>query len=261
MTTDFTEEFVDVGNSRIHVLKGGSGDPLLWLHGGAGSEGWLRYAQALADHYTLYIPSHPGYGQSERPDWLESMTDLACFYTWFIEQQGLDGARAIGFSTGGFLAAEIAVACGHAFSKLILVDALGIKPKDGEIVDVFIISPAQLLELLYHDPQQTPEYDELYPGEPTAQQIETAERNREMSVRLLWKPYAHDPRLPYLLSRIKIPTRIVWGRQDRLVPLECGELYQQAIPGSELVVVDNCGHQPHIEKPDEFIKLALDFMA
>ena len=141
------------------------------------------------------------------------------------------------------------------------MDALGIKPKDGEIVDVFIISPAQLLELLYHDPQQTPEYDELYPGEPTAQQIETAERNREMSVRLLWKPYAHDPRLPYLLSRIKIPTRIVWGRQDRLVPLECGELYQQAIPGSELVVVDNCGHQPHIEKPDEFIKLALDFMA
>ena len=261
MATGFTEEFVTVGGCKVHMLKGGSGEPLLWLHGGAGSEGWLRYAQGLAEHYTVYMPSHPGYDQSERPDWVESMNDLACFYTWFIEQQGLDGVRAVGFSTGGYLAAEIAVSCGHAFSRLMLVDPLGIKPEAGEIVDIFIISPAQILELLYHDPEQTPEYDELYPEEPTPEQLETAERNREMSVRLLWKPYANDPRLPQLLSRIRIPTRIVWGREDRLVPLECGQLYQKAIPGSDLVIVDNCGHQPHIEQPEEFIKLALDFMA
>jgi pimeloyl-ACP methyl ester carboxylesterase len=114
---------------------------------------------------------------------------------------------------------------------------------------------------MFHDPKQAPEYDEIYPQEPTPEQQETAERNREMTVRLTWKPYAHDPRLPYLLARLNIPTRIVWGRQDQLVPLECGQLYQKAIPGSELVVVDNCGHEPQIEKPDEFIKLALDFMA
>lgn len=261
MTTGFTEEFVDVGDSRVQVLKGGSGEPLVVLHGAGGHQGWPRYARALADRYTVYIPSHPGYGQSERPDWLESMNDLACFYTWFMEQHGLDGARAIGFSLGGWLAAEIAVACRHAFSKLMLVDPIGIKPKDGEIADVFIISPAQVLELMFHDPKQAPEYDEIYPQEPTPEQQETAERNREMTVRLTWKPYAHDPRLPYLLARVNIPTRIVWGRQDQLVPLECGQLYQKAIPGSELVVVDNCGHEPQIEKPDEFIKLALDFMA
>ena len=261
MTTGFTEEFVDVGDSRVQVLKGGSGEPLVVLHGAGGHQGWPRYARALADRYTVYIPSHPGYGQSERPDWLESMNDLACFYTWFMEQHGLDGARAIGFSLGGWLAAEIAVACRHAFSKLMLVDPIGIKPKDGEIADVFIISPAQVLELMFHDPKQAPEYDEIYPQEPTPEQQETAERNREMTVRLTWKPCAHDPRLPYLLARVNIPTRIVWGRQDQLVPLECGQLYQKAIPGSELVVVDNCGHEPQIEKPDEFIKLALDFMA
>lgn len=81
MTTGFTEEFVDVGDSRVHLLKGGSGEPVLVLHGAEGHQGWPRYAQALADRYTVYIPSHPGYGQSERPDWLESMNDLACFYT------------------------------------------------------------------------------------------------------------------------------------------------------------------------------------
>jgi pimeloyl-ACP methyl ester carboxylesterase len=189
------------------------------------------------------------------------MADLASFYTWFMEEQGLDGVRAIGHSMGGWLAAEIAVNCRHAFSKLLLVDAAGIKPNNGEIVDIFIISPAQILELLFHDPSQAPEYEELYGQELTPEQQEAAERNREMAVRLCWKPYMHDPRLPDLLARINVPTRIVWGRQDQLVPLECGELYQQAIPNSGLVVLDDCGHVPQIEKPDEFARLALEFLA
>jgi pimeloyl-ACP methyl ester carboxylesterase len=53
----------------------------------------------------------------------------------------------------------------------------------------------------------------------------------------------------------------VWGREDRLVPLECGELYHQAIPESDLVIIDNCGHSPQVEKPDEFVKAALEFLA
>ncbi len=261
MVATFTEEFVDVGGSKVHLLKGGSGEPLLFLHGAEGSPGWTRFAQALSDRYTLYIPSHPGYGQSDRPNWLESMADLACFYTWFIEEQGLDGTRAIGHSMGGWLAAEIAVSCRHAFSKLMLVDAAGIKPNAGEIVDIFIISPAQILEQLFHDPKQAPEYEELYGQELTPEEQEIAERNREMAVRLCWKPYMFDPRLPDLLARVNVPTRIVWGRQDQIVPLECGQLYQKAIPGSDLVVMDDCGHVPQIEKPDEFARLALDFLA
>jgi pimeloyl-ACP methyl ester carboxylesterase len=261
MAATFTEEFVEVAGSKIHVMKGGSGDPLLVLHGAGGNPGWIRYAQALADKYTVYIPSHPGYGQSERPDWLETMNDMACFYTWFMEKQGLDGARAIGFSMGGWLAAEIAVACQHSFSKLMLVDAAGIKPETGEITDIFIISPAQIQELLFYDPKQAPEYEQLYGQEQTPEQQQAAELNREMAVRICWKPYMHDRRLPALLGRVTIPTQIVWGRQDQLVPVECAELFKNAIPGSKLSIIDNCGHLPQIEKPDEFIKIALDFMA
>ena len=130
MAANFSEEFVDVGGSKVHLLKGGAGEPLLLLHGSGGNEGALRYAQALADRYTVYMPSHPGFGQSDRPEWLENMVDLACFYNWFLEKQGLDGAHCIGFSLGGYLAAEMAVACHHSFSKLMLVDAVGIKPND-----------------------------------------------------------------------------------------------------------------------------------
>ena len=261
MAIDFSEEFVTVGGTKVHVLKGGSGEPLILFHGAGGNQGWPPYADALAERYTVYIPSHPGYGKSERPPWLETMSDMACFYSWLIEQEGLDGARAIGFSMGGWLAAEIAAACGHAFSKLMLVDAAGIKPNEGEIADIFLLSPAQTLEILFHDTKQVADYDEIYKQEPTPEQADIAETNREMAARLCWKPYMHDPRLAHLLARVKIPTRIVWGREDRLIPVECGQLYQKAIPGSDLVVIDNCGHVPQTEKPQEFIKAALDFLA
>ena len=112
----------------------------------------------------------------------------------------------------------------------------------------------------YHDPKQVPEYDQIFPESLTQEEQEQAEVNREMAVRVCWKPYMYDLRLPALLARTHAPTRIVWGREDRIVPLECGQLYQKAIPGSDLVVIDNCGHSPQIEKPDEFVKIALDFL-
>jgi pimeloyl-ACP methyl ester carboxylesterase len=258
----FTEEIVEVGGVGVHTLKGGSGDPLLLLHGAGGNSGWLRYVEALAEHYTVYYPSHPGYGQSPRPDWLESIPDMAAFYTWYLDTLGLEKVRTIGFSMGGWIAAELVATCNNAVGKLMLVGAAGVKPNEGEIADIFIISPAQVLELQFHDTSQVADYDAIYGRELSPDEQLTADLNREMAVRLTWKPYMHDPRLAGgLLQRVKIPTRMVWGREDRIVPVECGSIYQQAIPGSDLVVIDNCGHSPQVEKPDEFIKAALDFLA
>jgi pimeloyl-ACP methyl ester carboxylesterase len=261
MTIEFTEEFVEVGGHRVQMYTGGSGEPLLLLHGAGGNRGWLRYVQALSEQYTIYLPSHPGFGASDRPSWLHTIQDLACFYTWFQEVQRLEEVRVIGFSLGGWLAAEMAVMCRHSFSKMMLVDAAGIKPRQGEIADIFLITPAQVTELTFHDPKQAPEYEQIYGGSPAPEQRATAERDREMAVRLCWEPYMHDPRLPGLLARINAPTQIVWGREDRLVPLECGELYRQALPGAQLKIIDRCGHAPQIEKPQEFVRAALEFLA
>ena len=261
MTNQFNELFVNVGPNKLQLLKGGTGDPLLILHGATGNKGWLQYVQALSEHFTVYLPSHPGFGTSDRPNWISSIPDIAAFYTWFLEQQGLEHILGIGFSMGGWIAAEMAVTCHHAFSKLILVDAVGIKPTQGEIADIFIITPEQTVDLIFHDPQQSPEYDQIYGQSPSTDQREIADRNLEMAVKVCWKPYMHDPRLPALLERVKIPTRVVWGRQDKIVPLECGELYSKAIKGSELVIIDNCGHSPQIEKPAEFTKIALEFLS
>jgi pimeloyl-ACP methyl ester carboxylesterase len=226
VSSDVSDLVVDVGGAHIRLLKGGSGEPLLLLHGLEGRLGWLRYARSLAEHFTVYLPSHPGFDGSDRPDWLKSMLDLVCFYTWFLETQALEGVRVIGFGLGGWLAAEIAATTRHAFSKLMLVDAAGIRPRTGEITDIFILSPAQIAALTFHDPSQAPEYEQLYNNpERTPEQRELEVQNREMTVRLTWKPYMHDPRLPHLLARVVAPTQILWGREDRLIPLECGALY------------------------------------
>src|SRR5262249_40034842 len=131
------EAFMNVGGAQIRLLKGGSGAPLLVLHGTEGSLGWRRYAQALAEHFTVYLPSHPGFDGSQRPVWLQSMCDLACFYTWFQETQGLEGVPVIGCALGGWLAAEMATTTSHAFSKMLLVHAPGIRPQDGGLTDLF----------------------------------------------------------------------------------------------------------------------------
>ena len=216
----FTEEMVDVGGTKVHTLKGGSGEPLLLLHGAGGNTGWLKFSDALAEKYTVYYPSHPGYGKTDRPDWLETIPDMACFYTWYLESLGLESVRTLGFSMGGWIASEIAAMSNRYISKLMLVGAAGMKPNDSEITDIFIISPAQVLDLMYHDPGQVPEYQQLYGTDPTPEQAIIAETNREMAVRLCWKPYMHDPRLTSLLQRVTIPARMVWGKNDAIIPVE-----------------------------------------
>src|SRR5581483_311771 len=93
------------------------------------------------------------------------------------------------------------------------------------------------------------------------EQQDIALRNREMAARLIWKPYAHNPRLHHFLRRVTNPTLVVWGKQDRIVPPVCGEQYARLLPNATLRIVDNCGHSPNIEKPDEFVRLVRDFLA
>ena len=261
MPRGWTEEFVSVAGTQVQMLKGGTGDPLLLLHGAGGNPGWLQCNEALAERFEVYAPSHPGFDKSDRPDWLETMGDMACFYSWLLEELGLEKVRVIGSSMGGWLAAEMAVMCPHVFERIVFVDPVGIKPTEGEIADVFIISPEQVVEKLFFDPKQVPEYDKVYGRDLTPEEQEIQTRNREMAVRLCWKPYMFDPRLPGLLKRVKAPSLILWGRQDALVPLNCGELYHQALPGSTLKVLENCGHIPQMEKPKEFSDIVIEFLA
>jgi pimeloyl-ACP methyl ester carboxylesterase len=255
------EEMVSVGGIKTHTLISGSGPPVLVLHGAGGPNGWRRWHAALAEQFTLYVPAHPGYGLSDAADWMESPRDLARYYLWYVDELGLERPSIVGHSLGGYIAAELAVMNPDAVDRLVLVAAAGLKPEQGEILDIFYYPVEQLRDLGYYDPSQAPEWDELYGAPPTPEQQDLALRARETSARLIWKPYAHNPRLPHFLPRATNPTLIVWGREDRIVPVICGEQYQRLLPSATLRVIERCGHSPTIERPDEFVEILRDFLS
>jgi pimeloyl-ACP methyl ester carboxylesterase len=261
VTTDHTDELISIAGTHVQVLKGGTGEPLLLLHGAGGNPGWLPYHQALARQFTVYAPSHPGYDRSARLDWISTMNDMAHFYRQLIAELGLAPVHLMGSSMGGWLAAEVAAMCPAYLKSLVLVDAAGIKPEVGEIAEILMVSQDVAKKLRFYDPTQVPDYDTVVNRQLTPEEEAAQWRNREMTSRLCWKPYFHNPKLPAYLHGVKVPTLIVWGKYDAIIPLNCGELYHQALSNSRLHVIDRCGHSPAVEKPQEFVPVVQDFLA
>jgi pimeloyl-ACP methyl ester carboxylesterase len=254
-----TEERIKVGDAELLVVKGGSGKPLLVFHGELGDPGWLTWQDALAEERTLWIPQHPGFGKSANVDWIMDMRDLAAFYARFVREQNLTPVDVIGFSLGGWLAAEMAVQNAAQFKRMILVGATGLRPPSGEIMDMFTVTARTYLNHNVLD-QQGAEFKRLFGGEQTPAQFEAWEDARAETARIAWKPYMFDQAMPHLLENvIGLPTLLVWGRQDPVVPLSAGELYKSKIAGSKLVTLD-CGHMPEVEKPEEFVREVRNFL-
>jgi pimeloyl-ACP methyl ester carboxylesterase len=257
----WTRERVQAAGVRLQLVKGGTGEPLLILHDEMGHPGWLRFHQALAQNYTLHIPSHPGFGDSDPLDWVMNMRDLAGWYLGALQDLGLDPVKVVGFSLGGWLAAEMAAMCPRQFKKLVLVAAAGVKPPMGEIFDIFQVVAKTFITTSIIDPKGTPEFQLVCPDEPPPELVDAWETAREATCRLSWRPYMHYPALPQLLFRLRrLPTLIIWGQQDPIVPFSAGQLYHQSIPGSRLAVIQNCGHRPEVEKPEELVRLVQEFL-
>jgi pimeloyl-ACP methyl ester carboxylesterase len=124
-----------------------------------------------------------------------------------------------------------------------------------------MVSQDVVKNLCFYDPAQVPDYDRLVNRPLTPEEQEVQWRNREMTSRLCWKPYFHNPHLAAYLRGVKIPTLIVWGKQDAIIPANCGELYRQALANATLQLIDHCGHSPALEKPQEFLTAVRSFLA
>ena len=259
-TSSANESSVLVGETQVQMFSGGSGPPLLFLHGAGGNSGWQGYHEELSKTHTVYVPSQPGFNGTERPGWVYTINDLSHFNLEMAQVLGLDDYILMGSSMGGWVAAEMAAMRPQTLKGLILVDAAGIRPQNGEIAEIFMVSADTRLQQRFHDPSQVPNYDELT-REKTPEEQLTEHSNAEMASRLCWKPYLHNPSLPYYLRSVPTSTLVVWGRQDAIIPLECGELYEKALPNSSLKVIDNCGHSPGTEKPQEFVAALQEFLS
>jgi pimeloyl-ACP methyl ester carboxylesterase len=256
-----SEEHVNVAGAQLTMIKGGSGKPLLIFHDELGFPGWMAWNESLAHERTLVIPLQPGFGKSARIEWIRNFRDLAGFYSQMVREMHLDPIDVIGFSAGGFIAAEMVAADPKIFSKMVLVAPMGIKPEHGEIMDIFPITMRTHLRATVADPFNTPEFTKLYGGEMTPEQFEAFELARTESSRIGWEPYMHNPSLPHLLRATKTPTLLVWGTRDKVVPRGCIDAYKAAIPGAQIAAIENVGHRPEIENSAEFEKVVTRFLA
>jgi pimeloyl-ACP methyl ester carboxylesterase len=259
-TTDtaWTTEDIQVPAAMLRLRKGGSGDPLLVLPHDIGSLDRLHFYDALARRFTVYVPSHPGYDGSERPSWMRSVRDVAVIYQSLLATIKLANVSLVGLGFGGWIAAEMATMSPQAFRRLVLVGAMGVKPVKGEILDQALVSYIDYVRAGFEDQGV---FDRLFGADPPTEQLEQWDLNREMTFRIAWKPYMYNPTLPHLLGGVRAPALIVWGRADKIVPLECGESYARALPRSRLAVVPGSGHFVDMEQPLALARLIVEFAA
>ena len=246
--TSHTETTLTVDGCTIRVMRKGQGAPLLFLHGATGAPRWLPFMDSLSEEFDVIVPEHPGFGGSDDPDWLDGMEDLAFFYLDLIEHMGLRPVHLVGTSLGGWAAAEMAVRDARALKSLTLVAPAGINVPGVARGDMFMWSPEETAQKLFHDPS----WAAKVPVPANDDEMLVALKNRMTTAKLGWSPRMHNPNLRKWLHRIKVPTLILWGDDDKLLPADYGTAYRDLIPNSTLQIIAACGHLPHVEKADEF---------
>jgi len=250
-------EFLSVAGVRTHVLRGGRGAPLLVLHPELAAGRWFPYHDGLAARFQIFAPDHPGFGETERPEWISGIDDLVFHYVDLLDVLGLDRVAILGTSLGGWIAAELAVAHPERVERLVLVGAAGIKVDGVERFDVFLHPIEETLRHLFHDPSRAAQ---LLPTELGTDVIVRGYREATTLARLSWNPYLYNPKLERRLRRITAPTLIVWGENDTFLPLAYGEAYARLIPHATLQTVPQCGHFVPFEQTEPFAQHVTRFL-
>jgi pimeloyl-ACP methyl ester carboxylesterase len=138
MAVDWASSTIEAGGTKLHVKRAGRGRPVLVLHHETGTLDSLPFYDALAAKYEVIVPHHPGYSRSERPDWMRSVRDIAVIYRGLLSELKVAKPALVGLGFGGWIAAEMATMAPSDLSHLVLVGAMGIKPPQGDILDLAV---------------------------------------------------------------------------------------------------------------------------
>ena len=253
------------GRLEVSVKIAGSGPPLFFAHS-AGGPRWIPFLDWLAESHTVYAPDLPGTtaGKPRMIDNVETFADLVLAYEELVRALGIEGAVAIGESFGGMTIADMAATFTSLFSKLVLLSPAGLWLDD---------HPPLAVELTAARPERAPEYLFWDPSSDTAQDFFRLPEDPDLipgiiaslvwaqgcASKFLWP--IPDQGLAKRLHRVTVPTLIVFGRQDRVIPAEHGAEFARLIPGSRLELIDDCGHIPQIERAERTRELVGEFLA
>ena len=254
---------------KVQLMRGGAGDPLVYLHS-AGGETTAAVLEDLAADHEVVAPVFPGFGTSEGLERIDSMEDAVFHLLDVLDVLGLRAPAVMGLSLGAWMAAELATRAPERVGRLVLVSPVGLHIDGAPVAQLFGRTPAELAEDLFAD-QSHPTAQMMHAlsgwvGDPTRmvelpmELLMPLVQSMAATAKLGWNPYLHNPKLPERLRRVKAPTLVIAGAADRFLPRAHPEAYAAGITGARLEIVDGAGHMAPMERPAEVTALVRDFL-
>jgi pimeloyl-ACP methyl ester carboxylesterase len=247
---------------QIRVLSQGRGPAVIFFHGPWGLT-WDYVLNELARSFAVYAPEHPGTSPG-RPDeihHLDGVWDLVLCYDELLDALELDRATFVGHSFGGMVACEVAAIRPARVDRLVLIDALGLWRDDTPIPNWMLLDHEELAGHVFRDPDGVAARRMFLPPEDQEARV-MARVGLQWAMgatgKFLWP--IPDKGLKKRLHRIRVPTLLIWGKDDRIVPPVYAEEFARRLPGARAAIVDQAGHAPHLEQPETVARLIGDFL-
>jgi pimeloyl-ACP methyl ester carboxylesterase len=253
----YTEpEWIEVGGVRVAYRRKGDGPTTLYLHGAGLTRMWLPLYERLSESVDLIAPEHLGFGETEMPEWLDGLDDLVIHYDTMLDALDLERVHLVGYSLGGWIAAELAVFFPGRFESLTLITPIGLRIPGKPLADLFAMDPETLFATFFNDPANALQ---VAPDMESLDEVEHQFGEMATLARLAWNP-RFDPKLERRLARISCPTLVVRAENDRIVPDEMALRYAELIAGARTETVPGTGHALIVEQPERTADVASAFI-
>ena len=240
----------------VAYRREGSGEAVVFLHGAGYTRRWLPMYQMMADRVDFIAPESPGFGETQLPASFRDFNDLVILYDQFLDQLGVEQIHLIGYSMGGWAAAEFASYYPRRLKSLSLITPIGLRLEDNPGVDMFQLQPEELMDRLFNDKAVMQEYlpdaDDFDEGIHLYAEFSAA-------ARLIWAP-RYNLALERRLQRLPCPSLVVRAEDDRLVPNEMAEKFAEVLPTSRLEMIPGTGHEVCLERPEQLTDVLLRFI-
>jgi len=260
-------KFTDVMNLKVRYAESGVGaDHVLLIHGlGGSAESWKNNIDVLGRHFHVFAPDLIGFGHSDKPKMRYTVKTFTNFLTDFLDAIGLKKTNVVGSSMGGQVAAEFAIGYPNKVEKLVLISPAGIPPKSfkgtKELRSYVRMFDAKSLEDIRKAVTQVDSDSSAITDEYVKSVYQyTMMGGAKHAFMSSLKESASAPRLANRLNSIKAKTLVIWGKDDRLIPVKYCEPFITKMENCKLLLIEKCGHRPHAEKPDLFNKVVIDFL-
>jgi pimeloyl-ACP methyl ester carboxylesterase len=258
----YTEpETIDVGGLEVAYRRKGTGPATLFLHGVGATRMWLPFYERLSETVDLLAPEHPGFGDTPLPDWVEGFDDLVLHYRDLLDAFDLDRVHLIGYSLGGWIAANLAIFYPHRLKSLTLITPAGLRIPEAPMTDFMRMPPEQIPDVLTNG--RTEDYLDYLPDPHDLDAAIRGYSEASTFARLAWNP-RYDYRLDRRAPRIALPALVIEPDEDRLLPHAHPRRWAELLPNARLAKVSGernpTGHWLIIQEPDRAAETIRSFI-